>query len=160
MKISKLISSSTIIFIIFILISGLDSVIVYSQPDETDDDKKENSIKEKEVEVYDKSVEIQSIYDGFDSPVYLGFAGPNDILIYEKEGFIKRVIEGDLVEKPILKLDTEGGTEIFMKGIISKDITKDDIVTHYIFLYYTQCNPKDNCEDLVYRYELDDKKMC
>src|SRR5574339_511845 len=157
MKILKLTSYFTIIYIIFILISGLDIFDVYSQPDRTDDDKRENSNKEKEVEVYDQSVEIQSIYDGFDSPVYLGFAGPNDILVYEKQGFMKRVIDGDLVEKPLLKLDTEDGTEIFMKGIISKDITKGKDVYNYIILYYTQCKQNHNCNDLVYRYEFEDE---
>src|SRR5574339_561556 len=158
MIVLKLTSYFTIFYIIFILISGLDIFDVYSQPDRTDDDKRENSDKENEVEVYDQSVEIQLIYDGFDSPLYLGFAGPNDILVFEKQGFIKRVIDGDLVEKPLLKLDTEDCTEIFMKGIISKDITKGNIVSHYIFLYYTQCKQNDNCNDLVYRYELDDEK--
>ncbi|HJS63882.1 MAG TPA: PQQ-dependent sugar dehydrogenase [Nitrososphaeraceae archaeon] len=138
----------------------LESSSVYSEPDETyeNDDKKEVSNKDV-VEVYDESIEVQSIYDddGLDSPVFLGFAGPNDILVYEKQGFIKRVIDGDLIKRPVLKLDTQSGNEIFMKGIISKDTTKDEIVTHYIFLYYTQCDPNDDCRDLVYRYELDDK---
>jgi hypothetical protein len=158
MKKLKLISIFSLYFITLILILHLDSSSLYSQPDKTDgiDDEKEVSNKDG-VEVYDESIEVQSIYDGLNSPVFLGFAGPNDILVYEKQGFIKRVIDGDLIEKPVLKLDTQSGTEIFMKGIISKDTNKDEIVTHYIFLYYTQCDSDDSCRDLVYRYELDDK---
>jgi hypothetical protein len=160
MRTLKLISTFTLYFITLILILHLDSSSVYSESDETDDndDKKEDSSKDV-VEVYDESIDVQSIYDddGLDSPVFLGFAGPNDILVYEKQGFIKRVIDGDLIEKPVLKLDTQSGKEIFMKGILSKDTTKDEIVTHYIFLYYTQCDPNEDCRDLVYRYELDDK---
>ncbi|HEU5119837.1 MAG TPA: hypothetical protein VFT71_02520, partial [Candidatus Nitrosocosmicus sp.] len=160
MRTLKLISTFSLYFITLILIMHLDSSSVYSDPDETDDndDKKEDSSKDV-VEVYDESIDVQSIYDddGLDSPDFLGFAGPNDILVYEKQGIIKRVIDGDLIEKPVLKLDTQSGNEIFMKGIISKDTTKDEIVTHYIFLYYTQCDPNDDCRDLVYRYELDDK---
>jgi len=158
MKKLKLISIFSLYFITLILILHLDSSSLYSQPDETDDSVDEKEVSNKDaVEVYDESIEVQSIYDGLDSPVFLGFAGPNDILVYEKQGFIKRVIDGDLIEKPVLKLDTQSGTEIFMKGIISKDTNKDEIVTHYVFLYYTQCDSDDSCRDLVYRYELDDK---
>ena len=160
MKTLKFISTFSLYFITLILIMHLDSSSIYSESDETDDndDKKEDSSKDV-VEVYDESIEVQSIYDddGLDSPVFLGFVGPNDILVYEKQGIIKRVIDGDLIEKPVLKLDAQSGNEIFMKGIISKDTTKDEIVTHYIFLYYSQCDPNDDCRDLVYRYELDYK---
>jgi glucose/arabinose dehydrogenase len=158
MKKLKLISTFGLYFITLILILQLDSSSLYSEPDETDNDDDEKGVSNKAaVEVYDESIEVKSIYDGFNSPVFLGFAGPNDILVYEKQGFIKRVIDGDLIKKPVLKLDTQSGNEIFMKGIISKDMTKDEIVTHYIFLYYTQCDPNDDCRDLVYRYELEDK---
>ncbi|MGB9167684.1 MAG: PQQ-dependent sugar dehydrogenase [Nitrososphaeraceae archaeon] len=153
----KLISTFGLYFITLILFLHLDSSSVYSEPEEIDNDDKKDVSKKNGVQVYDESIEVQSIYDGFDSPVFLGFAGTNDILVYEKQGFIKRVIDDDLIEKPILKLDTQNGNEIFMKGIISKDTTKDEIVTHYIFLYYTQCDPDDDCRDLVYRYELHDK---
>jgi glucose/arabinose dehydrogenase len=157
MKKLKLISTFSLYFITLILILHLDSSSLYSEPDETDNDDEKGVSNKGAVKVYDESIEVQSIYDGFDSPVFLGFAGPNDILVYEKQGFIKRIIDGDLIKKPVLKLDTQSGNEIFMKGIISKDTTKDEIVTHYIFLYYTQCDPNDECRDLVYRYELDDK---
>jgi glucose/arabinose dehydrogenase len=99
----------------------------------------------------------------------MAFLGPDDFLILEKNtGNVKRVTNGTLLEKPLLHVNTSIKDERGLLGIaVSKKkdfydnifFIENKKLTHNVFLYYIECNKKNlDCENRIYRYELDNQK--
>lgn len=132
-----------------------------------------NSIYGQEAFVNDASLEVQILFDGLDFPSGMAFLDTNDILVIEKnEGTVKRILNGNLLEGPVLEVDNiETEVERGMLGIaISKNESNtgsdDDDVPTYVFLYYTERlgqessdNNKDDIRNRLYRYEYVDGKL-
>jgi glucose/arabinose dehydrogenase len=71
---------------------------------------------------------------GFEFPTSMAFVAPNDILVLEKnQGIVKRVVNGTMLEKPLLDLDVVDSDGL--KGIA---ISKDYANKTFVFLYYTK----------------------
>jgi glucose/arabinose dehydrogenase len=99
----------------------------------------------------------------------MAFLGPNDILVLEKnEGTVKRVLNGVLLDDPLLDVDVANGGEQGMLGIaIAEKNTAEEEngneknITPYVFLFFTESINNDSDEDgetignRLYRYELD-----
>jgi glucose/arabinose dehydrogenase len=95
-------------------------------------------------------------------PTTMGFLGPDDILVLEKDrGTVMRV-NGTMVSGPLLDVNVSNGVERGMLGIA---ITKDPSTNEhprYVFLYYTEAKIKDGGEPIgnrLYRYELVQDKL-
>ncbi len=108
----------------------------------------------------DKSLDIQLIYDGLDLPTSIAFIEPNDFLILEKDkGTVQRIVDGKMMEKPLLDANVASYVERCMCGIaVSKNET-----TTFVFLYFTEIDGKDGSDrngekvpigNRIYRYEL------
>jgi aldose sugar dehydrogenase len=100
----------------------------------------------------------------------MAFLGPDDILMLEKdEGTIKRILEGRLIDEPVLDVNVANENERGMLGIAtSNSIT-------YVYVYFTEaeedgndkCRSPEVCSDespdplgnRVYRYEWKDGKL-
>jgi aldose sugar dehydrogenase len=120
------------------------------------------------------SLKVEEVSEGLDFPTSMAFLGPEDILVLEKnEGTVKRILNGVLLDEPLLEVNVADGGERGMLGIavaeketsIEEDDNDNNHVT-YIFLYYTESTGQDNDDvddevigNRLYRYELDEDKQ-
>jgi aldose sugar dehydrogenase len=131
----------------------------------------ENNNKELEPWVHDPNLKVELVTKGLNSPSSIAFLGPNDILVLEKyEGKVHRIIDGNLLEEPLLDLPVSNKFERGMLGIAVAE-NDDKSKPAYIYLYFTEsptdedgtdvcpasyhCDPGNNpLGNRLYRYEL------
>lgn len=109
--------------------------------------------------LFDSNLKIATVADGLSTPTTMAFVGPGDILVLEKDtGMVKRIVNGEVLAKPVLDVNIANSIERCMCGIaVSKDSS-----TTYVFVYYTEIDGKDGDDkagkqpigNRVYRYEL------
>src|SRR5215210_3191048 len=100
----------------------------------------------------------------------MAFLGPDDFLILEKNtGNVKRFVNGTLVEKPLLHVNTSIKDERGLLGIAVSEkkeifyentfLIENKKLTHNVFLYYIECKKKNlDCENRIYKYDLDNQR--
>src|SRR5215212_9610314 len=138
---------------------------IYAQQNEPVDGSSDESII-----LSDPKLKIELVTSGLDFPTTMGFLGPDDFLILEKAGTVKRVTNGVILDKPLLQVDVSVKDERGLLGIAvsEKKNLNDDIdsgtsiknknISHNVFLYYVVCKEKNtSCENSIYRYDLDNK---
>lgn len=121
--------------------------------------------------VHDSNLKVEVISRGLEFPTTMAFLGPNDILVLEKnEGTVKRIVNGQILDKPLLDVNVATSIERGMLGIAVAKNENDDInKPPYVFLYFTESEKEDG-EDLsseqnaplgnrLYRYELVNDKL-
>jgi glucose/arabinose dehydrogenase len=115
------------------------------------------------------NLKVEEVSDGLDFPTSLAFLGPEDMLVLEKnEGTVKRILNGILLDKPLLDVNVANGGERGMLGIAvaeedaSGEDDNDNNHVTYVFLYYTESTGQVNDDvdgevinNRLYRYELD-----
>ena len=112
----------------------------------------------------DPRLKVEVVVEGLDTPTTMAFLGPNDFLVLEKDtGTVQRVINGTLLDKPLLDEDVANAVERGMVGIaVSRDGTNV-----YVFLYFTEIDGIDGEDrkgalpegNRLYRYELVDNQL-
>src|SRR5215203_2967949 len=116
----------------------------------------------------DPKLKIELVASGLDFPTTMAFLGPDDFLILEKAGTVKRVTNGVILDKPLLQVDVSVKDERGLLGIAiseKKNLAdgngtsiKNNNISNNVFLYYVICEGKNTgCENRVYRYDLDNK---
>jgi aldose sugar dehydrogenase len=116
----------------------------------------------------DPKLKIELVTSGLDFPTTMAFLGPDDFLILEKNtGNVKRFVNGTVLEKPLLHVNTNIKDERGLLGIAVSEkknfndnpfFIENKKITHNVFLYYIECNAKNlNCENRIYKYDLDNK---
>src|SRR5215217_1819363 len=69
----------------------------------------------------DPNLKLELVTSGLDFPTTMAFLGPDDFLILEKSGTVKRVVDGQVLDKPLLQVDVSVKDERGLLGIaISK----------------------------------------
>jgi aldose sugar dehydrogenase len=114
--------------------------------------------------VNDNNLEVEPIITGLNAPVSIAFLGPNDILVVEQDtGIVHRVIDGQLMKKPLLDVNVFNFEESGMVGIETAKTNNGKV---YVFLYYTAAdrgdesfNQQNNIGNRLYRYELINNKL-
>lgn len=112
----------------------------------------------------DANLKIEEVVGGLEAPTTMSFLGPDDFLILEKDkGTVLRVINGNVLDKPLLDVEVANSVERGMCGIA---VSKNG--PHlFVFLYFTEIIGKDG-EDRngklpegnhLYRYELIDNQL-
>jgi aldose sugar dehydrogenase len=114
--------------------------------------------------VFDSRLKVEQVVQGLNTPTTMAFVGPDDFLVLEKDkGTVIRVVNGRILEKPLLDVDVANSVERGMCGIaVFKTSTKT-----YVFLYFTEINGKDGDDrkgkepegNRLYRYELVEDKL-
>jgi len=119
----------------------------------------------------DPNLKLELVTSGLDFPTTMAFLGTDDFLILEKSGTVKRVVNGQVLDKPLLQVDVSVKDERGLLGIAvnkkkennnsnvpsSSSPTNQDI-SHNVFLYYVTCKGKNiDCENQIFRYDLDNK---
>jgi aldose sugar dehydrogenase len=124
--------------------------------------------------IRDNNMAVQVVFEGLNFPTNMAFLGPDDILVLEKnDGTVRRIINGDMMPEPLLKVNVSDSSERGMLGIaLGKNQTNNEI-PFYVFLYYTepeQENKTGKYADIpeskfsaasnnIYRYELVEGKL-
>src|SRR5215203_367781 len=136
---------------------------IYAQQNEPVDGSSDESII-----LSDPKLKIELVTSGLDFPTTMAFLGPDDFLILEKAGTVKRVTNGIVLDKPLLQVDVSVKDERGLLGIAiseKKNLAdgngtsiKNNNISNNVFLYYVICEGKNTgCENRVYRYDLDNK---
>ena len=115
----------------------------------------------------DPNLKLELVTSGLDFPTTMAFLGPDDFLILEKSGTVKRVTNGKVLDKPLLQVDVSEKDERGLLGIAVSEKKKENSngtsipnkdMSHNVFLYYIICNEKnEDCKNQIYRYDLDNK---
>ena len=114
---------------------------------------------------------IGGVYQGFAEPVLLddgliiqefskdwdwGYTTmtfvENDILVLEKEGYVKLIRDGQVQGNPILKINVDSTQEAGLLGITSRDSN--------VYLYFTEQNPNGGQSgNKIYKYAWDGESL-
>ena len=114
----------------------------------------------------DPNLKLELVTSGLDFPTTMAFLDPDDFLILEKSGTVKRVTNGHVLDKPLLQVDVSVKDERGLLGIAVSEKKNDSNgtsisnkdISHNVFLYYVMCSEKnENCKNQIYRYNLDNK---
>src|SRR5215217_5668925 len=115
----------------------------------------------------DPNLKLVRVTSGLDFPTTMAFLGQDDFLILEKSGTVKRVTNSVVLDKPLLQVDVSIKDERGLLGIAvnqKKENNSNDAfiqnkdISHDVFLYYITCKEKNaDCENQIYRYDLDNK---
>ena len=156
-----------------------DKYFVYATT-ESDDDTEQDLDEGEEIILKpilknNSGLKVEEVTDGLDFPASMAFLGPDDILVLEKnEGTVRRIMNGVLLERPLLNVDVATDGERGMLGIaIAQDSAIEGNNNNnnnnghitYVFLYYTESADEDSDEgdedihNRIYRYELDENNQ-
>ena len=144
-------------------------------------------IEETPPNLIDKRLEATVVAEGLKRPTSMAFLGPNDFIVLEKKtGIIKRIVNGTLLETPLLDVEVANEKERGLLGVaVSKSDNRTGNQKYYgdsqksfttnVFLYYTESSGKDGNDDCplinycqqgtepkgnrLYRYVLGQEKL-
>ena len=137
---------------------------IYAQEDQPSS----NGGGEESIVLSDPKLKVELVASGFDFPTTMAFLGPDDFLILEKAGLVKRVTNGVVLDKPLLQVDVSVKDERGLLGIAISEkknldtnngtSIKNNNISHNVYLHYVVCKEKNTgCENRIYRYDLDNK---
>ena len=115
--------------------------------------------------VLDADLKVERVTSGIKFPTHMAFLGQNDILVLEKnDGAVKRVINGSILNDPLLDVPVANAVERGMLGIAIQKIHDGPT---FVYLYFTE-SVKDGDDvsekklplgNRLYRYELIQDKL-
>jgi aldose sugar dehydrogenase len=113
----------------------------------------------------DPKLKAELLVEGIDFPSAMAILGSNDILVLEKDkGMVRRIVEGSMVDKPLLDLKLSGVGESGLVGLAIANLKQSNQISNgsaWAFLYssVSENNSKMTPNDLLignrlYRYEF------
>ena len=120
--------------------------------------------RQNEPSVLDPNLKIEEVVNGLEAPTTMAFLGPDDFLILEKDkGTVLRVVNGNILDKPLLDVNVANSVERGMCGIAVSKIGS----TVNVFVYFTEIDGRDGDDKLgkspegnrLYKYELIDNQL-
>ena len=113
--------------------------------------------------VNDASLMVEVVWNDLDHPTSMAFLGQDDILVLEKDkGTVRRIIDRQLLDKPVLDVNVATEQERGMLGIAIAGTNDDLDRPPYVFLYYTEAKGEDGGDPIgnrLYRYQLENNKL-
>jgi len=117
--------------------------------------------------VNDDGLTVEKVTEGLDFPTSMSFVGNNDILVTEKNtGLVKRVLNGDIQDTPLLDVPVANGIE---RGLLGIAVSKQVDGKMFVFLSYTESGNDEDGSDVdgqvdpsgnrLYRYEYVDGQL-
>ncbi len=112
----------------------------------------------------DSNLKVEQVIEGLETPTTMAFLGLDDFLVLEKDkGTVVRVLNGNLLDNPILDVDVGNSVE---RGMVGIAVARNGSTT-YVFLYFTEINGNDGDDrkgkppigNRLYRYEFVDDKL-
>src|SRR5215203_3975910 len=116
------------------------------------------SIGKGEPTVRDPNLKIETVATGLMLPTTMAFAAPDDILVLEKDkGTVQRIVNGQMLDEPLLKVNVSSEVERGMLGIaLSKD---NQTGKSHIFLHFIESLGGEPIASRLYKYELTNEKL-
>jgi glucose/arabinose dehydrogenase len=105
--------------------------------------------------VLDPKLKVELVYSGNAFPTNMAFIGKGDILLLSKSGDVLRIKDGKNLG-PVLQVNVNGKDERGLLGIATDAYptnSQNQKGVSYVFLYYTSCESKLECNNLVYKYD-------
>ena len=121
--------------------------------------------------LWDPKLKAEPVFTGINFPTSMAFLGNDDILVLEKnEGTVRRIVNGTMLEDPLLKVNVSSTGERGMLGIavVKRD---NENKSPYVFLYFTAVTSKSNAfgdkadnnstliTNRLVRYELNNDRL-
>ena len=103
-------------FIIAILLLNQSILNVYAQSKEL------QNIGD--ITINDPNLKVELVTDEVIAPTSMAFLGPNDFLILGKDGTVSRVTDGQMLQEPLLQLNTINSKD--ERGMLGIDILKQN----------------------------------
>lgn len=99
--------------------------------------------------VDDPVLSVETVAQGLSTPTTMTFVASGDILVLEKQGAVRRVVNGTLLPAPVLSLTAHTQSERGALGIAA-----DTASSPHVFIYYTEASAGgDALGNRVYRYD-------
>src|SRR5215204_7010034 len=130
----------TILLLSFIIIIIVISLLTQTNFNIYAQSKQPQSIGD--ITVYDPNLTVELVTDEVKSPTSMAFLGPNDFLVLGKGGTVNRVTDGQMLQEPLLQLNSINSKD--ERGMLGIDVLKQkgdnsgDTIPTYVFLYYTE----------------------
>lgn len=100
----------------------------------------------------DPKLRIELVYTGPGFPTNMAFVGPDDFLLLSKnDGKVFRIKDGKNLG-PVLQVNVSSKDEMGLLGIAT-EASKNQKNPTRVFLYYSLCNSKIECNNFVYKYD-------
>ena len=113
--------------------------------------------------VNDASLMVELVREDLDRPTSMAFVDTDDILFLEKDkGTVRRIIDGQLLDRPILDVNVATEQERGMLGIAIASRNNELDRPPYVFLYYTEAKGEDGGDPIgnrLYRYQLENNSL-
>ena len=117
--------------------------------------------------VNDDGLAVEKVTEGLDFPTSMSFIANNDILVTEKNtGLVKRVLNGDIQDTPLLDVSVANDIE---RGLLGIAVAKQTDGKMFVFLSYTESGNGEDGSDVddqvdpsgnrLYRYEYVDGQL-
>jgi glucose/arabinose dehydrogenase len=122
------------------------------------------SLSPDNVHVVDSNLQVEQVIEGLETPTTMAFLELDDFLVLEKDrGTVVRVLNGKLLEDPVLDVEVANSVE---RGMVGIAVAKNGSTT-YVFLYFTEINGNDGDDrkgkppigNRLYRYEFVGDKL-
>ncbi len=141
------------IFIALILVLAFQANLSYLSSSGSGDSNENHGLDVGGPIIKDDTLKLHKVVDGLDFPTSMAFLGPDDILVLEKnKGTVQRIVNGKMLEGPLLDANVSNYVERGMLGIAVKNeytANKDHENNNprsptptYVYLYYTE-SPAD-----------------
>jgi len=97
----------------------------------------------------DDALRVELVAEGLQMPTSMRFLDENNLIVLQKNGEVRLVSNGTLVEKPVLKVDVENVAEQGMLGIAVAPGEPDEV-----YLYFTE-DASGILRNRVYKFDYD-----
>jgi aldose sugar dehydrogenase len=110
----------------------------------------------------DPNLKVETLVTGLSSPTSMAFIDNNNILVLEKGGQVRLVLNGILQGRPVLQVPVDTESERGLLGIAIMNGTKSGNAANnnnkFVFLYYTE-SKDGQLRNRVYRYNWDEQNQ-
>ena len=140
--------------------SNNDMALAVAEEEEREEEEREEEEREEEdieptfsmydgmPDIKDSRLKLEEVAANIELPTSMAFLGPDDILVLEKDkGTVKRIVNGKMLEKPVLDVNVGSSLERGMLGIA---IAKNEFNTT-VFLYFTEARENNDGTDKCYK---------
>src|SRR5918999_2870797 len=91
-----------------------------------------------DITINDPNLKVELVNDEIKLPTSMAFLGPNDFLILGKDGTVSRITDGQMLQEPLLQLNTVNSKD--ERGMLGIDVLKQNgsgssTIPIYVFLY-------------------------
>lgn len=99
--------------------------------------------------ILDGSLRVEKVLEGLESPTSMAFLNHDDIIILEKNGRVRLVLDGVLQPNPILNVVVKNDSE---QGLLGVAVANKSSEAKTVFLYYTAADG-DQTNNGIYKFE-------